>query len=52
MPTAHAGLRWDTLPDELQLELAGQALLRAAEKSEAETKPRRRFLKRLFEKDG
>ncbi len=31
MPTTHARVRWDTLPDDLQLDLAGQALLRAAE---------------------
>ena len=34
MPIAHPRarqVRWDSLPDELQLELAGQALLRAAE---------------------
>lgn len=34
MLTAHAGdrrVRWDTLPDELKLDLAGQALVRAAE---------------------
>ncbi len=34
MLLAHPRVRrvqWDTLPDELQLELAGQALLRAAE---------------------
>ncbi|GAC1423075.1 MAG: hypothetical protein NVSMB6_24410 [Burkholderiaceae bacterium] len=31
MPTTHARVRWDTLPDDLQLDLAGQALLHAAE---------------------